>query len=74
MQPITVSAGRMPTGSVLTQHPAQIASAPNSKTPRLWLKLKPIQARHMSVPPTRQSDGRIGHHLWMLLPGGSKRA
>jgi hypothetical protein len=41
----------MPTGSVSVHDPAQTASAATISTPRLWLKLKPIQARHMSVRP-----------------------
>src|SRR5215831_17583899 len=52
MQPIRVSTGAMlPTGSILIRHPVQMPSAPSRRTPRLWLKLKPIQARHMSVRP-----------------------
>src|SRR5260370_36265751 len=42
----------MPTEGILIRAPTQIASAPNSRTPRLWLKLKPIHARHISVPPS----------------------
>src|SRR5262249_61994379 len=41
----------MPRGTLLISNPAQTASAPVNSTPRLWLKLKPIQARHMSVLP-----------------------
>ena len=38
-------------GESVNSEPGQIAIVANSSTPRLWLKLKLIQARHMSVPP-----------------------
>src|SRR5215469_13345861 len=41
----------MPTGSILILNPAQSASAATSSKPRLWLKLKPIQACHLFVRP-----------------------